>query len=403
MAIPATLYTRLGWLVSWLRLPGAFIFSLLVVSGGSGLIQAAADEEPPLPAWDAGDTLPPSLSTGNAFGDLLPPDPVPLRSQEMIEQEGLVMPPVLLQEREGLGVQDLPLFLHSRLLENSRAATAEKRSTPTPTLSLKEVPELVRQAVAKAPAAELLIDPQSLLTEVAVQDLERLLAFHSSEARIRLRIVVLERDQTLNSPGLVLAPLERRGVRQQETCIAVYPLGEPWRARFFLSQSVSQHCPLTGLTEMSEDCVAEAMQVSEAEEQLKRFAVRLSTRLFWLEKLLPPTPAPVGSVAEASRAEVSGLREVHPEGGTPAALLGPAEPAASKADLRFVRSAVIGLGCLLAALSATWLVRTLLLWHNRRKRRRVWVLPEGDTVPRLGGAFSGGMGTFVSFRSGPQS
>lgn len=377
-------------------LAGGLYLGLVLLPGA----RLWAEAEPPLPVWDAGDTLPPSLTPGNAFGELLPEGTRPAAGSPG-GLDYLNQPPVLLNDRTGTGldVQDLPLFLHSRLLESGRQSAANTPPAPTPILALKEVPDQVRANIAKTPLQEYLIDPQTLLTEMPAQDLERLLAFHAAESRIAIRLVVLGRDQKLSAAADTLAALERPGPRKLETCIAVYPLGEPWRARFFLSQNVSRHSSVAGLTEMSEDCVADAMQVTDAEEQIKRFAVRLSTRLFWLEKALPAHEA-ASPPAAADAVPVSGLREVRAaEERLPAETL--PGGAASLEEVRLLRSALIGLGCLFVAVAAAWLAQTLVGWLRRRRQKGVWLLPEPEPSPRLGGAFSGGMGAAVSFADTP--
>lgn len=378
---------------------------LAALVGGLGLLlntHLLAEAEPPLPRWDAGDTLPPSLTPGNAFGELLPEGTRPAAGSPG-GLDYLNEPPVLLNDRTGAGldVQDLPLFLHSQLLERGRQTAANTPPAPTPILALKEVPDQVRANIAKTPLQEYLIDPQSLLTEMPAQDLERLLVFHAAESRITIRLVVLGRDQKLSSAADTLASLERPGPRKLETCIAVYPLGEPWRARFFLSQNVSRHSSVAGLSEMSEDCVADAMQVADPEEQIKRFAVRLSTRLFWLEKALPvPEAAQPSAAAAATAAPGAGLREVRAaeERLTAEDLPG---GAASLEEVRLLRSALIALGSLLVAVGAAWLAQNWVGWLRRRRQKCVWLLPEPDPSPRLGGAFSGGMGAAVSFADTP--
>lgn len=358
-----------------MSLTGVLVLSGLLLAAAAGW---GAEAEPPLPSWEE------SRSPGSAFSDLLPENSaldVPagffLGSPRM-----LTSPPLLLDD-EGLGAQDLSLFLRGGLLAEG---AVKVKANPTPTLALREVSKSTLEELGQVPVNEYLIDPQSLMTEMPGLDVERLLQFHAAESRIRFYLLVMDRDQTLGATAS-LTPLIQRLGTESEMCLAVYPLGEPWRARLFVSPGVSQSRTAEAMSEMAEDCIQDAMQVNDAEQQLQRFAVRLSTRLFWLEKALPNVPQET-----ASAHEMAVLHEVS-SGELPkmAELSGVTPEHGSQVSLGQ------GIGFFLLAGGACYGLRLGWRFRQLRKIRRVWVFPETEVQPRLGGAFSGGAGAMIQY------
>ncbi|GAA5144387.1 hypothetical protein GCM10023213_34520 [Prosthecobacter algae] len=344
----------------------------------------AAADEPPLPTWDGQAWESPVLTPGSQFSDLLPENTASDSVDGFfLEGSGPLKSPRLMVDDSGLSSHDLSLFLRGGLLNTPQEPTLHR---PTPSLALRDVPTSVLESLRQVPVNEYLINPQSLVTEMPMLDLERLLQFHSTECRIRLYILVLDRDQKLASTAL-LNPLISRLRNQREICLAIYPLGEPWRARFMVSPLISQTSSLASMTEMAEDCIQDAMQVNDAEQQLQRFAVRLSTRLFWLEKSLPPANSTV-------HATVAGLTEVvtSPPGAVKAS--GDATHGGS-----FLMTVVTSLLSLAAAVGIYGGIRYWLRLRVARGKQRVWMLPETEVAPRLGGAFSGGAGAMIQYGS----
>lgn len=343
-----------------------------------------AADEPPLPTWDGQAWEAPVLTPGSQFSNLLPESGASDSVDGFfLEGSGPLKSPRLMVDDSGLSSHDLSLFLHGGLLNAPQEAA---RHQPTPTLALRDVPTSVLESLRQVPVNEYLINPQALVTEMPMLDLERLLQFHSSECRIRLYILVLDRDQKLASTAL-LNPLIARLRGQREICLAIYPLGEPWRARFMVSPLISQTSSLASMSEMAEDCIQDAMQVNDAEQQLQRFAVRLSTRLFWLEKSLPPANSIVLATAP-------GLTEVV---NTPAGAIRNTEEALYGGSLLVM--AVTSLLSLAAALGIYGGIRFWLRLRAARGKQRVWMLPESEVAPRLGGAFSGGAGAMIQYGS----
>lgn len=354
-----------------------------VILVGQGTVWG--NDEPPLPTWDR--TEPATAQPGGNFSNLLPESGgVDAASGFFLGQPGGLNPQPLLLDESGLSAQDLSLFLHGGLLNTLPAVTT---LPPTPTMALKEVPPSILTALNQAPVNEYLINPQSLLTEVPALDIERLLEFHSSESRIRLYILVLAKDQKLGSVA-ELNPLVARLGGERELCLAVYPVGEPWRARLMVSPGVRAVNSLESLTEMASDCMQDAMRVNDGDEQLQRFAVRLSTRLFWLEKSLPPKSKilPIEFAPDTLFHEVV-LKAAEPEKVIILQTVG----------LGWMVG--ISMGTVLLAIGGVYGLRYFLKVRAARQQVYAWTLPEVEVPPRLGGAFSGGAGASISFGKPP--
>jgi hypothetical protein len=346
--------------------------------------RAWAESEPPLPAWDKVESL--GAAPGGHFGSLLPENSR-LENQDAFflgTPLGGMSPPLYLDE-PGIEPQDLAMFLRGGLLAEGQVPVVAK---PTPTVALRDVPMLVLAGLAQVPVNEYLINPQELLTELPALDIERLLQFHAAESRIRLYILLLDKDQALMTTNS-LAPLVARLKKNGELCLAIYPLGEPWRARLMVTPSLNQSSSLPAMSEMVEDCIQDSMQVQEVEQQLQRFAVRLSTRLFWLEKTLPPVLQPQ---AMGKNGHESVLHEV-------SALSQPAVMEQTGTLWGLKEWGATAVVCLMSLAGLAWGLRAVLRSRAMRKVNHVWTLSENEVPPRLGGAFSGGAGSMVHFGS----
>lgn len=356
-------------LQTWLRLIAVV---LLLPAGMRG------EEEPPLPTWNVEPPAKPVLP-GENFSQLLPENRESGSGDPFYLGNPLLQPQPLLSDDPGLSPHDLSLFLRGGLLGVPKESP---QHAPTPMLALKEVPEHVRASLSEAPLNEHLMDPQSLVTEVPAQDLERLLRFHADESRILLYILVLDRDQKLSSAAQIRSLTERLSGKQN-VCLAIYPLGEPWRVRLLVSQQIQQACSLIALSEMAEDCITDALFTQEAEQQLQRFAVKLSTRLFQLEKYLPQTITPA-AIAPL------GFHEVARKG--PAVEVVQAVP-----ELSHLQVVVMSGLTVLVLAGGAYALRLWRRFRKSRKSRFVWTLPDSDPMPRLGGAFSGGAGSMIHY------
>lgn len=340
------------------------------------------DEDLPLPRWDQRPPLvngaPLPQEPGSQFNSLLPGE---FLVPSLPEAPGaLQFGPRLMDTPSSLtpfGATDLSLFLPGSLLQQARPAEAPRVPTPVP--ALKDLPASVIAELSSAPAEDYLIDPQNLVPEIARADLERLLEFHNSDARIRLHLLVLDADQKLPD-SVDPSTIAHGALELQHSCLAIYPLGEPWRARVLLSRPVHAATKPDLLMDMVADCIRDAQQTDDPVEQFHRYTVRLSTRLFGLQNSLSTASAP----AAASPA----LSEVTAGGAPPTALLLWLTSPITKSVLTT-----------LAVLGFAWLLlRRILKRHKHREDSgHVWMLPEHPTTPSLGGAFSAGAGAQISF------
>jgi hypothetical protein len=273
--------------------------------------------------------------------------------------------------------EDMRLFLPESILGLPTPRPAGTVRVPTPLSALKEVSPEFLAACSRSLPKEYLIDPDLLVPEMQNHDLMRFLEFHAKDARIKLYVVVIASDRKLPDAAK-LEKIASGSLLQTDACLLVYPLAEPWRARLFVSTSVHKQTSAGFLSETVQSCVHEALQTSDAHDQLHRYAIHLSTRLFWLQKALGADPATKAD-------EGMPLAEVSTEIVT-------AEVPNNRASI------VIGSFATLLVMVIIGITGRKFHHHLRLKRQNsVWILPEPDTIPRLGGAFTGGGGGMVRY------
>jgi hypothetical protein len=269
---------------------------------------------------------------------------------------------------------DLSRFLPPHLIASPGAGRSLPSAfIPTSAASLRDVSAAFLADAAGWPPERHLIDPNGELSETMEGDFARFLEFHARDARVRLHVLLLGRDERL--PGAASPVMVAQGSLQHgNACLAVVPRGEPWRLRLFLSRHVHETAPPAELAEMLEDCVRDAMLATDEDEQIHRLLVRLSIRLFWLERLLTKPAA----VKEAIVRNPEPLSEV-------TVLPDPVPIIETRMNVPLAA----GLAALLG----------LIFWRWRRYKLRhyVWTLPEHEVAPRLGGAHCGG-GTWIDYR-----
>ncbi len=322
---------------------------------------AASDvEELPLPAWVAeGDTR------------LAPP------------LGGALLPEMLPDPAEENANNPFKLFIpRSKLAAPEKPAPVKLEPISSELLSLSENTE----------PDIFLLDPQRLLSETQTEDLQRLLAYHATGARITAYILLLNKDQTLPA-NFEVSRLASGALLQKTSCLLVYPLGQPTRARFFMSKEIGQTAPIGQLTALAQDCIRGALQVSDDVEQLQRFATQLSIRLFWLERACKLGDTEQVAPARPSL-ETNTTAELLPE-----VTSEPVKNGVWPDYLQKWKRSLIQVLCGLAVFIAL-LIAGLTAWRWKKKQisRTVWLLPEIPDHPlRFGGPHAGGCGASVDF------
>lgn len=351
---------------------------------------AEGGEALPLPRWSKEelqafrDNMPDVNATG-----VLPPEPI---SQADINE--LLLGPVtsgprldghfnsqdsLLSPR--LQPEGMRFFLPESVLSTPQNHPIAQKNEPTPLSSLHEVtPEFLSSARQALPG-EYFIDPDQLLSEMHREEMTRFLEFHARDARIKLYVLAISHDRRITD-GTSLDAIASGTLLKNDSCLLVFPLGEPWRTRLFLSKGIHDQTSAEFLGETIHACLRESLHSSDEHDQLKRYAVHLSTRLFWLQKALG---GGVGSLQDESKPSV--LAEVLTEESTRT------NPTSAGTANHVIWAASALLSLSLAGAFVRWLLHK----HQTRHRNRVWILAEKETLPRLGGAFTGGGGGMIQY------
>lgn len=280
-----------------------------------------------------------------------------------------------------LQAEDMRLFLPDAILGLPTQSQATAVQLPTPLASLKEVSPEFLAACAQSLPKEYLIDPGQLVPEIQNHDMLRLLGFHAQDARIKLYVLVIGHDQKFPE-GADLEKIASGSLLQSEACLVVYPLGEPWRTRLFVSRSIHNQISTAFLSETIQACLNESRQTSNVHDQLRRYTIHLSTRLFWLQKALA-TEVSGKTNKDQALAEFSSQSKV------------PAVPSTASTSLTTLLIWISGSLLLLGLIGIT--CRQFFRHLQLRRRRRVWMLAELETSPRLGGAFTGGGGGMIRY------
>lgn len=355
------------------------------------LVIAQNDGDLPLPRWTEEELKSFQQQESAQQQDALLPEPPeylrslldqPLRTGPRLDE----LPDALNADlMTGLRADHFRLFLPQMSFVSPREALPpqEAARVPTPQAMLRDVTPEFLKAAESAPAQEFLLDPQALVPEMATQELGRFLEFHARESRIRIHVLVLPKDGQIPA----LAQLERvagGGLLKSDSCLLVYPVSEPWRARLFVSKAVHDRTSADFLAETARACLQNALLTQDPLDQLERFSTELSTRLFWLQKHQTQT------TQKATGTDAARLHELSASGAASAAIT----PGFWASRGPFMLAMLMLLLVIAAAFASRHPIRR---WWQARSRKYIWLLPEADPAPRLGGAFTGGAGKTVRF------
>ena len=225
-----------------------------------------------------------------------------------------------------------------------------------------------------------LVDPQKLLTAPQYRDRLGFLNYHASDSAIDLFVYVIGGNQEIPSEVRKEEMIERFFATGRPAAIIYYYLGAPQRSVVYLSPSINGTIPSAEQHRALESSVMQAFEKTDPAEQLEKFLVQMSIRIYWMERMLAGERAP---------------------GGEPVLSAAPAtaRPAAAGKLAKypwltdFVAKSMGPAGVVLAALLTVFGFNR---WLSRRARYR---FPEFEVEPRLGGAHAAGVGAVISFAS----
>lgn len=356
---------------------------------GDQPVEKAGPQALPLPRWSEQElrTFRDSLPDINSPGALLPKNGEITADINDLIRTPLSSGPRLdnffnTQDSElspRLQASDMRLFLPEAILGLPTQSQSRPVQLPTPLGSLQDVSTEFLAACAQSLPREYLIDPDQHVPEIQNHDMMRLLEFHAQDARIKLYVLMIAHDQKLPE-GVELEKIAAGSLLQSDACLLVYPLGEPWRTRLFVSRSIHNQISTAFLSETIQACLQESLQTSDEHDQLRRYTIHLSTRLFWLQKAL-------GAGQAGKTPKNQSLAEFSPHVKAPAV----PGPISFIAILSWSSASLLLLG--LACITGRRVLHHLQL----RNRRRIWMLVEPETIPRLGGAFTGGGGGMIRY------
>lgn len=323
---------------------------MLGATGCSILSPVCAADTPPFPAWKGSKERLQMESQGWVAGAiLLTGDPVPGE---------------VLQPTAGLLALEPPLPEEISQEGDSFPEVAEK---------------FLPAYFAKRPEA-FLVDPQGLLSPADYRDRLGFLKYHASDSSIDLFVYLLGGNQEIPSAVRYEEVAERLFSEGRPAVIVYYYLGAPQRTAMLLSPSLMGSISAAEQHRVLESAVIQALERTTPAEQIEKFLVQMSIRIYWLERTLA-NEATTGATATATSPVTVGEKRA-------------AAKAAKKVWLEEgVRRVAAPLSLLVIALISLWGLRA---WLVRRAR---YYFPEFEVEPRLGGDHAAGVGAVISFAS----
>jgi hypothetical protein len=379
-------------IISWSAGVALAVISLSSIWGESTTV----DDLLPLPAWNDAD-----ITNLQAQPDVLPlggllwPDnfnadnilpPIPQLATSPGDGEPSLSPGP--KNRRGLGDNFL-LFIPKPPAQVQRALPPDKPLTEV-------TREFMEQSELLEPDA-FLLDPHMLLPETQSEDLRRLLTYHVSQSQTSAYFLMLDAHEKLSSK-VDLSRLAGGRLTKEHACLAAFPLGQPWRARLFVTREIAAAVEPGYLPGILEACVQDSMRATDPVEQLQRFATQLSIRLIWMERAYPKL-----FVVEEVAATTTAAPKSAPESSHALVLADVSQPLVPEEDAWLMwtritqehgRAMLLGFSSLL--LVAAGLLR-FVRWRKRQQSRSMWLLPEVETTSRFGGAHCGSGGVWVKY------
>ncbi len=221
-----------------------------------------------------------------------------------------------------------------------------------------------------------LVDPQRLLNKEQYHDRLEFLKYHAGDSSIDLYIYLFGGNQELTGEAGGEELMKRFFSGERPSVVVYYFFGAPQRSMMYLSPSLASTVSLQEQRRALESAVIEARGKSDSADQLERFSMQMSIRIYWMEKMLHGGEVPAGQVD---------LSMDHEK---------PKKTAdRTQALLVIARRWAVPAGAAAGGLLAVWLA--IFMWRARAKYR----FPVLDVAPRLGASHAAGVGAVISFGS----
>lgn len=228
-----------------------------------------------------------------------------------------------------------------------------------------------------------LLDPQGLLVSDSRQRRVEFLDYHAQDSKIDLFLYLFAAGQQIPGEVRVEEVAERLFGKGKPALVVFYFLGEPERAKIYLSPSLTDDISDAEQRRALKTSILAGMAKREPLDQLEAFCVQTSIRIYWMEKtaglateaaddlalVQAPAPAPLPSGLGEQGALLIWWWE------------------------KWGVVAVIGVATALCGLT---------LWVMAKSRAQ-YRFPEFEVAARLGGDHAAGIGAVIGFGSTTQS
>lgn len=233
-----------------------------------------------------------------------------------------------------------------------------------------------------------LIDPQRLLSQQERADLEGFLAHHAEEAKVDIRLYLLDAQQPMSYQSALQNLVQQHYSASEFTAVVFCCLGAPSRNQLIFGGVGAGTEDADEIRRMQEGALLKAMEKSDPAAQVEAFVVELSIKLYWMERT-----ALIGEAKGVVRSAVGNEIPLAGEGGF---LL--VEPVGFIASVKSYLLYVIVVGVSLFLFLLGW-VGVFYLWKNTRRFR----FPAMDVPRRLGANYAAGVGAMIYFHDKHES
>lgn len=312
-------------------------------------VTASAYQEPMLPAWVG-------------------------KERTELEATGWVPGAILLTDEPVPDEPEKPAVIPLDIEQPKPEEIAEDLKPPP------EIPEKFLSAYFAERPKNFLIDPQGLLSPSAYRDRLGFLNYHASDSSVDLFVYVMGGDQAIPSEVREEELIERFFSEGRPAVVVYYYLGAPQRSVVYLSPSITDSVSAAEQRRALESSVMQAFQKIEPSEQIEKFLVQMSIRIYWMERMLKGEVVASDTLPLTPPVSASNRRSI----GNPVKLVWMQDLAR-----RVAIPAALMLGTIFTAFGFNQ-------WLRVRARYR---FPEFEVEPRLGGAHAAGVGAVISFSS----